>query len=80
MIELHPVDPANHIDVRNLAVRANQERFGASVEKPLADAYVWSDGAFRAAPIVGKVIALPRWRAINGAQYRARGRILGYVC
>lgn len=49
MIELRRVTPDNHLEVRELAVSPAQQRFVATVDKSLADAYVWKDALVRAA-------------------------------
>ena len=49
MIELRPITPDNHIEARKIAVRPEQERFVASIDKSLADAYVWKDAMLRIA-------------------------------
>ena len=63
MIHLKPITPENHVEVRQLAVRTDQSHLIASVEKSLADAYVWSDSVFRVAyedeTSVGFVLVFP---------------------
>ncbi len=49
MIDLRPITPDNHIDARKLAVHPEQERWVASIDKSLADAFVWQDSIFRVA-------------------------------
>jgi diamine N-acetyltransferase len=62
-IELREIDSVNHVEIRALAVRADQERFVASVDRSLADAYVWQESLFRAAYLdgcpVGFVLVFP---------------------
>ena len=55
-IRLHPIDGNNHRQVRALAIRPDQARFVSSVEKSLADAYVWPDTRIRAAYADGKPV------------------------
>ncbi len=49
MIGLLPITPENHLAARKLSVRPNQERLVASIDKSLADAFVWKDSIFRVA-------------------------------
>ena len=49
MIELRNITPENHLEVRALCVREDQQMFVASVDKSLADAFVWTDAQVRAA-------------------------------
>ena len=49
MIDLRPITPDNHIEARRIAVRPEQERLVASIDKSLADAYVWKDALVRIA-------------------------------
>jgi diamine N-acetyltransferase len=49
LIELRRIGPENHESARRLSVRHDQNRFVATVDKSLADAYVWSDAEFRIA-------------------------------
>ncbi len=49
MIDLRPITPKNHLQVRNLSVHAEQKRFVASIDKTLADAFVWQGASFRVA-------------------------------
>ncbi len=62
-ISLRPIDEHNHPQVRALAVRPDQARFVSSVEKSLADAYVWPATEIRAAYLgeepVGYVMIYP---------------------
>ena len=53
MIRLEPITPENHETARGLAVRPDQARFVATVERSLADAYVWSESVFRVACVDG---------------------------
>lgn len=48
MIKLRDVTPENHLLIRSLSVHPNQTRFVASVDKSLADAFVWKDALVRA--------------------------------
>jgi diamine N-acetyltransferase len=48
MIELRDVTPENHLLIRSLSVHPNQTKFVASVEKSLADAFVWKEALVRA--------------------------------
>jgi diamine N-acetyltransferase len=48
-IELHPITPDNHGPARKLAVHPHQEHLIATVDKSLADAYVYRDAVFRIA-------------------------------
>ena len=48
MIDLQLITPENHEAIRQLAVRTDQRHWVASVDKSLADAYVWQDSLFRA--------------------------------
>ena len=63
MIDLCPIAPENHSEVRLLSVLPEQERLVASVEKTLADAYVYKEAVFRAAfegeTAVGFVLVFP---------------------
>ncbi|MFT7214507.1 MAG: hypothetical protein ACI9XK_004775 [Granulosicoccus sp.] len=43
MIELRDITSENHLAVRSLLVHPNQTQFVASVDKSLADAFVWKD-------------------------------------
>jgi diamine N-acetyltransferase len=62
-LTLCAIGPKNHEAVRALGVGLEQTRFVASVEKSLADAYVWPDAVFRAAfsgnTPVGYVLLFP---------------------
>lgn len=62
-IELHKISPENHEEVRALAVRPDQVHLVASVDKSLADAYVWQAAEFRAVyrdgEPVGYVVIFP---------------------
>ena len=49
MIELREITPENHIDARSLKVHSSQEKFVATVDKSLADAYVWKAAQARVA-------------------------------
>lgn len=63
LIQLRPITPENHAEIRKLSVRDDQRQFVASVEKSLADAYVYPDATFRAAfegeTAVGCVLVFP---------------------
>ncbi len=63
MITLAPLTPENHEAVRALAVRPDQRHLVASVDKSLADAYVWRAaqcrGAFHDDAAVGFVMIFP---------------------
>jgi diamine N-acetyltransferase len=48
-LELVPISPENYESAMTLAVRPDQEGLVASVQKSLADAYVYSDALFRLA-------------------------------
>ena len=48
-IELTQITPKNYESAQSLAVSPDQEKFVASVQKTLADAYVWKDSVFRLA-------------------------------
>ena len=43
MIELREVTPDNHLEVRSLSVHPHQSKFVATVDKSLADAFVWKE-------------------------------------
>ena len=62
-MELRPITPDNHLDARALSVHMEQRRFVATVDKSLADAYVWKDALFRVAyskaEPVGYVLIFP---------------------
>jgi diamine N-acetyltransferase len=86
MIELRPITPQNHVEARKLAVRQDQQRFIASVDSSLADAFVW-DSIFRVAfedgVPVGFILLFPferdRKRLVNvvrlmvDSRYQGRG-------
>ena len=63
MIDLRPITPDNHIEARKIAVHPQQERFVASIDKSLADAYVWKDAMVRIAfendQPVGYIVVFP---------------------
>ena len=63
MIELRPITPENHLQARKLSVRADQERWVASIDKSLADAFVWQGASFRIAYVddvpVGCILIFP---------------------
>ena len=63
MIELRPITPENHLQARKLSVRADQERWVASIDKSLADAFVWQGASFRIAYVddvpVGFILIFP---------------------
>jgi len=63
MLQLVPIGPDNHLAARALTVDPAQERFVASVDKSLADAYVYQTAEFRIACIdetpVGYVLVFP---------------------
>ncbi len=63
MIELHPITPENHAAARKLAVAPEQRNFVATIDKSLADAYVYKDALFRIAfhndQPVGYVLVFP---------------------
>jgi diamine N-acetyltransferase len=63
MIELQEITTENHIDTRNLTVHSSQERFVATVDKSLADAYIWKEAQVRVATddgvTVGFVMIFP---------------------
>jgi diamine N-acetyltransferase len=48
LITLRDITPDNHLDVRSLEVQPHQQDFVATVEKSLADAFVWKDALARA--------------------------------
>ena len=62
-LKLRNITPLNHEQARQLSVFAHQEKFVASIEKTLADAYVWSDALFRLAfeddHAVGFILVFP---------------------
>ena len=62
-VTLRSITPLNYEQARQLSVFAHQERFVASIEKTLADAYVWSGALFRLAfeddRAVGFVLVFP---------------------
>lgn len=49
MIELREITPENHMDARSLKVHSSQEKFVATVDKSLANAYVWKRAQARVA-------------------------------
>jgi diamine N-acetyltransferase len=49
LIQLRPITPENHAEIRKLSVREDQRQFVGPVEKSLADAYVYPEATFRAA-------------------------------
>lgn len=49
LIDFREITPDNHSEARKLAVRPDQTRFVATIEKTLADAYVYQDAMFRIA-------------------------------
>jgi diamine N-acetyltransferase len=63
MIELQEITAENHIDTRSLRVHSSQEKFVATVDKSLADAYVWKEAQARVATddgvAVGFVMIFP---------------------
>jgi len=63
MIKLRDITPDNHVEVRSLAVRPDQERFVATVDKSLADAFVWKDALVKSGYVedipVGFVMIFP---------------------
>jgi diamine N-acetyltransferase len=62
-IELQTISPDNYELALGLSVRTDQEEFVASVQKSLADAYVYPEASFRLALldhiIVGYVLIFP---------------------
>lgn len=69
-LTLREITPDNHLEVRALAVQPHQEGFVSSVEKSLADAYVWKDALARAAyldeVVVGFILIYPfKQRAVS---------------
>ena len=49
MMDLQPITEQNHAAARKMSVRADQSQFVATIDKSLADAYVYSDSIFRLA-------------------------------
>ena len=49
MITLQEITPDNHAIARKMAVHPEQERLVASIDKTLADAFVWKEAIFRVA-------------------------------
>lgn len=49
MIELRDITPDNHLEVRALAVFPEQQHLVATVDKSLADGFIWKDALLRAA-------------------------------
>lgn len=62
-VDLVPITPANYELAKGLAVRPDQEDLVASLQKSLADAYVYSDALFRLAfseeALVGYLLLFP---------------------
>ncbi|MFT7218451.1 MAG: diamine N-acetyltransferase [Candidatus Azotimanducaceae bacterium] len=58
MIELRDVTPDNHLDIRSLAVHPTQQQFVATVDKTLADAFVWKEALVKAGYVDGEAFGL----------------------
>ena len=62
-LTLSTISPHNHEQARRLSVLPHQEKFVGSIEKSLADAYVWSDSLLRIAcegeNTVGFILVFP---------------------
>jgi diamine N-acetyltransferase len=88
-VDLVPITPANYERAKGLAVRPDQEDLIASLQKSLADAYVYSDALFRLAfaedALVGYLLVYPydsdQGRMVNIARlmidHRFQGRGFG---
>ena len=63
MLTLQEISTKNHELVRKLTVRPDQEKYVASIDKTLADAFVWRNARFRVAykgdEAVGFVLVYP---------------------
>jgi diamine N-acetyltransferase len=95
-LELVPISPENYESALSLSVRPDQADLVASVQKSLADAYVYSDSLFRIAMVdgvpVGYLLLFPfdseRGRTVNivrfmideGFQGQGLGRRLLDLC
>jgi diamine N-acetyltransferase len=72
-LELIPISPGNYEAALSLSVRPDQEDLVASVQKSLADAYVYEDALFRLAflddTVIGYLLLFPfdsdRGRMVN---------------
>lgn len=58
MIELRDITPENHLDIRMLAVHSGQHHLVATVDKTLADTFVWKDALVKAGYFEGEAFGL----------------------
>jgi diamine N-acetyltransferase len=84
MISLRPIDPGNYRECIELSVAPGQERFVASNQQSLAEAYVWREAAepfavYSDEQMVGFALLFPLGEGVPDDSIPAPESLRGYI-